>query len=84
MPIVASSAAMGLRPSSGDITAKFMIKPSTAVTMTTASRVGTMPQPSADPSHHETMMPTATIEPCAKLATLVTPKISDMPTATKA
>jgi len=30
------------------------------------------------------MLPRATSDPCAKLTTLVTPKISDTPTATSA
>lgn len=61
-----------------------MTSPTRPVTRMTANIVGISPQPRLEPTHHAVIMPTATRDPWAKLATLVTPKTSDMPTATKA
>ncbi len=82
--MVANSAAIGLRPSKGEITATLSTNPSSAVTSTTTMVVDAMPQPSDEPSHHAVIIPTATNDPCAKLATFATPNTNDMPTATSA
>jgi len=82
--IVASSAAIGGDFESGPTTLTLINRPSRLVMTNVASRVGRIGQPSTAANHQPSMVPMANTEPCAKLATFVTPKMSDMPTATRA
>ena len=81
---VASRAAIGGALISGRTVVRLITQPISALAAATASRASHHGHPSTLMNHQPSIAPNPTMEPWAKLTTPVTPKIREMPTATRA
>ena len=81
---MASRAAIGGALISGRTVVRLITQPISALAAATASRASHHGHPSTLMNHQPSIAPNPTMEPWAKLTTPVTPKIREMPTATRA
>lgn len=81
---VVSRAAIGGALMSGRTVAQLTTQPITAELAATAIRASHQGNSSTPMNHQPSIAPSPMIDPWAKLTTLVTPKIREMPTATRA